>query len=359
VINAQYPQANVSEERRIGLNVSQTGFGLKLQLDLTIHLAVDVPQVRRELLRALIVEMMYRSDPTVAEGTVYSSPPDWLIEGVPAQQVDVTDRFTNILAVPAAVHSILPIEKFVRQKRDLLDAPSQLLYRAYSIALMELLVHTREGPKRLAQFVLHLPSASNDPMADLRFHFPGLFGSEAETEKTWKTQIARFSSPQSFQLLSSGETEQILEKTLHLNISGAGSEKTCGLATFATFIKNPAAHRLLAALAHNLNVLAVRAHPVYRPIILDYGKITALLLRGKTKGVAGRLETLTALRRSMADRTRRIDDYMNWFEATKLLRPSGEFADYMKAVEASTHPSASKRDPISVYLDALEVQFED
>jgi hypothetical protein len=50
---------------------------------------------------------------------------------------------------------------------------------------------------------------------------------------------------------------------------------------------------------------------------------------------------------------------MNWFEATKLLRPSGEFADYMKAVEASTHPSASKRDPISVYLDALEVQFED
>ena len=36
VIHAQYPQANLPEIPRAVLNLSQTGFGLKIQLDLTI-----------------------------------------------------------------------------------------------------------------------------------------------------------------------------------------------------------------------------------------------------------------------------------------------------------------------------------
>jgi hypothetical protein len=55
---------------------------------------------------------------------------------------------------------------------------------------------------------------------------------------------------------------------------------------------------------------------------------------------------------------RGIDDYLNWFEATKLPGPSGAFADYMKAAESAARPRQTKRDPISVYLDALETQIE-
>jgi hypothetical protein len=54
---------------------------------------------------------------------------------------------------------------------------------------------------------------------------------------------------------------------------------------------------------------------------------------------------------------RGIDDYLNWFEATRLSGPSGAFADYMKAAESASRPPPGKRDPISVYLDALETQF--
>jgi hypothetical protein len=55
---------------------------------------------------------------------------------------------------------------------------------------------------------------------------------------------------------------------------------------------------------------------------------------------------------------RQIDDYMNWFEATNLAGPSGEFADYMRAAERADQPPRTKRDLISVYLDVLETQFE-
>jgi hypothetical protein len=49
---------------------------------------------------------------------------------------------------------------------------------------------------------------------------------------------------------------------------------------------------------------------------------------------------------------------MNWFEATKSLGPSGAFADYMKAAELAAQPEQRRRDPISLYLDVLETQFQ-
>ena len=56
---------------------------------------------------------------------------------------------------------------------------------------------------------------------------------------------------------------------------------------------------------------------------------------------------------------REIDDYLNWFEATSMDGPSGEFSDYLKAAKRANQPQQTKRDPISVYLDALETQVEE
>ena len=80
--------------------------------------------------------------------------------------------------------------------------------------------------------------------------------------------------------------------------------------------------------------------------------------RGKTLDVPRRLERLTSLRKAIAAQMREIDDYLNWFEATSQARPSGEFADYLQAAERAAQPEQTKRDPITVYLDAIETQFE-
>jgi hypothetical protein len=358
IINAQYPRANLPELPRLSVELGQTGFGLKLQLDLVIDSGVTRPEIRRELLRALVLEMIYRNQPNIPAGATYVSPPDWFLDGVPTQQSDLPrDRMSAILAVPAATKNVLPLEKFVAQRPELLDAPGRSIYRAYAFALVDLLSRAPDGRKRLARFIFHLPASSNDPMAELRNYFPGLFESAA-AEQMWESYIMRFSREQPYQLLGSAETEARLEQLLRLKISDRGSEKTYELAQFPIFLKQKSAKKALAWFRQDLESLALRAHPIYAPIIAEYSEITALLLRGKTLAVPKRLERLQNLRKGMVAQMREIDDYLNWFEATSMARPSGEFADYFKAAQRASQPEQTKRDPISVYLDALETQFD-
>lgn len=357
VINAQFPQANLPETPRTALNFSQTGFGLKLQLDLTIASDVSRPEVRRELLRAIVLEMMYRARPNVAAGTDYVLPPDWLLEGIAGQQSDFEPSVTDLLAAPVAARKILPLADFLNQRPELLDAPGRALYRAYSFALVRLLAHSADGPHRLAKFIADLPIASNDPLADLCRHFPELSGNDGNVEKAWSTQIARLSVPRSYQLLGAAETERLLDAALHFQIAAAGSEKTSQLSEFAKWEKRSNAKAVLDGLTRELNALATRANPIYRPIISEYGTISTLLSGGKRKGIAQRLERLSSSRKMLARQMRGIDDYMNWFEATKGRALSGAFADYMKAAKALAKPEP-RRDPISVYLDVLEAQFQ-
>ena len=359
VINAQYPRANLPETPRLSVDLGQTGFGLKLQLDLVIESGVTRPEIRREILRALVLEMIYRAQPNIPAGTAYVSPPDWFLDGVPAQQSDLPrDRVAEILAVPAAAKNILPLEKFLAQRPELLDGPGRSLYRAYAFALVDLLSHAPDGPQRLTQFILHLPASTNDPMAELRKHFPGLFEPEA-AENTWQSEVVRFSRDQPYLLLGSVETERRLDATLRLKFPEHDPEKTFELTQFPTFLKYKSARKTLGWLAQDLGNLATRAHPVYAPIIAEYAEITALIARGRTLDVPRRLARLQNLRKEIASQMRGIDDYLNWFEATNLSQPSGEFADYLKAVKRASEPEQTKRDPISVYLDALETQFDD
>jgi hypothetical protein len=358
VINAQYPRANLPEVPRLSVELGQTGFGLKLQLDLVIDSGVTQPEIRRELLRALVLEMIYRTQPSIPAGTAYVSPPDWFLEGVPSPQSDLTrDRVTAILAMPVAAKNVLSLEKFLRQRPELLEAPGRSLYRAYAFALVDLLSRSPDGPHRLAQFIFRLPASSNDPMAELRSHFPGLFETEGG-EEAWQKQVVRLSLDQPYQLLGSGETERRLDEVLRLKISERGPEKNYELTQFRIFLKNKSAKKTLASLGHDLEGLATRAHPIYVPIIAEYAEITALLRRGKTLDVPKRLERLQNSRKAMAAQMHEIDDYLNWFEATSMARPSGEFVDYLKAARRANQPEQTKRDSISVYLDALETQFD-
>jgi hypothetical protein len=358
VINAQYPRANLPDVPQLSVDLGQTGFGLKLQLDLVIDRWVTRPEIRREFLRALVLEMTYRSQPNIPAGAAYVSPPDWFLEGVPAGQSDLShDRVSALLATPAAAGNVLPLEKFLAQRPDLLDAPGRTLYRAYAFALVDWLSRASDGRLHLAQFILRLPASSNDPLAELRSSFPELLGSDYESR--WQKQIMRLASHQPYQLLGSEETERRLKEMLHVQVSDSGSTRSYELKEFPTFLKNKSARKRLSSLGYDLEAFATRSHPVYVPMIAEYAEITGLLLRGKTLDVPRRLERLQNLRRAMAAQMRGIDDYLNWFEATRMGSRSGEFTDYLKAAERTSRPEQTKRDPISVYLDALESEFDE
>jgi hypothetical protein len=354
VVNLQPQQANVPEVPPADLRFSQTGFGIKLQLDLTISKNIDVSLVERELFRAILLEMIYRKQPHITAGAVLVEPPDWLIDGALALAPG-RDRGPLIDAV-ANTEKPLPLEKFLRQRPAFLDSTGRTLYRAYAFALMQMVLEEKRGGAQLAKYIEHLSDSSNDPIADLKAQFP-LLGDDIE--KTWQLALSRLKSLQTFRLLTFAESERRLDELLRVKISEPKKpEKTVRLDELAQHKLSASEKMALDQLKRDLMSLIPQTNPVLRPIEREYQEIVALLVRGKRRGASKRLSRLEQTRQQLATRMTEIDDYMNWFEATQMNSGSGNFTGYLKAVDQSQIPAPRRHDPLSVYVDAVEDQFE-
>jgi hypothetical protein len=354
VVNLQPQQANVPEIPPADLRFSQTGFGIKLQLDLTISKNVDVSLVERELLHAILLELIYRKQPHIIAGAVLVEPPDWLIDGALALSPG-RDRGPLIEAV-GNTEKPLPLEKFLRQRPDLVDSAGRTVYRAYAFALMQMLLDGKNGGTQLAKYIDHLSDSSNDPLADLKAQFP-LFADD--TERTWQLALNRLKSLQTFRLLTFAESEQRLDELLRVKISEPKKRVKLVRLDELTQHKLSASEKMaLDQLKRDLMFLVPQTNPVLRPIGREYQEAATLLACGKRRGVQKRLSRLELTRQQLAARMTEIDDYLNWFEATQMNSGSGNFTGYLKAVDQSQVPAPRRHDPLSVYVDALEDQFE-
>jgi hypothetical protein len=354
VVNLQSQQSNLPELPPADLRFSQTGFGIKLQLDLTFSKNLDVSLVQRELLRAILLEMIYRNHPHITAGAVLVEPPDWLIEGALALTPG-RDGGPFIEGI-GNTEKPLPLQRFLRQRPELLDSTGRTLYRAYAFALVQMLLDMKNGGAQLAKYIDHLYDAANDPLADLEAQFPALADA---AERMWQLALNRLKSLQTFRLLTLAESEQRLDELLSVKISEPKKPVKLVRLDDLTQHKLSASEKVaLDQLKRDLLILVPQTNPVLRPIGHEYQEIVTLLGRGKRRGVLKRLARLEITRQQLAARMTQIDDYMNWFEATQMNSGSGNFSGYLKAVDQSRVPAPRRHDPLSVYVDALEDQFE-
>jgi hypothetical protein len=358
VINLGSQQANLPEIPITNLRVSQTGFGVKLQLDLTVGQNFDGSVVERQLLRAILFEMIYRDDGDLAPGARLVEPPDWLVEGALALTPG-RERKTLVEALSTAAKE-RSLQEFLGQHFDLLDSAGRMLYRAHSVALVQLLLDAAGGRARLARYVSsNLRQSSNDAVADLKACFPQL---RDDVEKKWRSTVTRLSQHQTYQLLTFADSERHLNELLQIKISDGprnrGRPKAANLIELSHRKLSPEEKAAVNQMSQGLLLLVGTAHPVLRPVAREYQQIAALLIRGKRRGIAKRVSHLDGTRKELDARMADIDDYMNWFEATQMENQSGAFADYFKAANQSQVSVPRRGDPLSVYLDALEDQIE-
>jgi len=355
LLNLQFPQANVPELAGNSLRFSQTGSGLKIQLDLTITRDFEILPIRRQLLRALLLEMIYRDNQDVPAGSFYVEPPDWLLEGLLA--ADPLQDVTGIIGSVSALASdgrIMPIEQFLQQKFGLLDSAGQRLYRGYALAFLSLLVNEPNGAYRLTNYVTTLSRASSDPIADLQSQFPVL-SRGAELETLWETSVSGLAL-RHYQLFTITQTATQLDQLIQ---RGNDKPEKSGV-DLARFVRKKLSNEevtQLRALKEKLMLLAMQANPILRPLVAGYEQVIDRLLAHKIKEVPTRLAALAGKREHLRTQTSDIDDYMNWFEATKSGVTSGSFTGYLRAAASSNEPPTRRRDPLSVYLDSLEAQF--
>lgn len=348
VINLQQRAPNLPEIPNTALRFSQTGSGLKLQLDLSISREMNSAAVEREIVRVILLEMIYRNQTGIAPGETYVEPPDWLIDGLLALTPG-RDRSPIINAITAAERAP-SLEEFLGERPELLDPVGQSLYRAYAFALVQLLA---ENPARFGRYIDNLASSSNDPLKDLQKGLPQLGGKET----IWKSTIANVKESRRTDLLTFSQTDEKLDALLQTEFPAAdGREKSLSLENLCRKKLSQAQKLALKKFGEDLLLLAARANPALRPVIQDYRQLAAQLALGKNHGVAMKLADLRTLRAKLSARMGEIDDYMNWFEATQLQTSSGLFENLNAAAE-STSPRPHSRDVFSTYLDAMESQF--
>jgi hypothetical protein len=163
-------------------------------------------------------------------------------------------------------------------------------------------------------------------------------------------------------LLTFAEGERRLDELLKIKISDGPRNrerpKPANLSELSRRKLSPEEKAAVNHMSQGLLLLVGTAHPVLRPVAREYQQIAGLLIRGKRREMAKRVSHLDGTRKELAARMGDIDDYMNWFEATQIENQSGAFSDYLKAANQSQVSVQRRRDPLSVYLDALEDQIE-
>ena len=359
VINLQFPRTNLPEIPPAALCFSQTGSGLKLQLDLTIAPDFNRAATQRELLRAILLEMIYRDQPDVAAGQTYVDPPDWLLDGAIAHAAERDSKLLAEALEPlAATDTIMPLSEFLQPRNvSAFDSTAHCLYRAYSAALLKWLIEEPEGQSRLGLYIDHLSRSSAEPLAGLKAHFAAL--NDPVVEQIWKSRVMRFCNSQNYRLLTFEETQRRLDEILDLTGSVPGNENSVvKLEDLSRRKLSSPESAALEEISRRLLFLSLSSNPVLRPIVTEYQQIVARLAAGKRSGIGQRLARLPVLRANLTSRMSKIDDYLNWFEATQAQTKSGAFADYLKAAEHQPAAAPHRHDAISVYLDALAEQFQ-
>ncbi|HEY1583268.1 MAG TPA: hypothetical protein VGF73_09245, partial [Chthoniobacterales bacterium] len=357
VVNLEYPQANLPDVVPAPLEVSQLGYGLKLQLNLFVTKTPRTRATEESLLRAILLEFMYRDRGNVPAGTPYVTPPDWLIAGVLGLEPErSSDADAELLQTVVAANKIQPLDEVVIQRRAQLDLPSQTFFDAYSRALVELLLDAPDGHAKLTKYLSDLPIAPNDAMADLRVHFPDTLA--RSPSKWWALSVARLSATDRFEILTAAQTAEQLDRVLHFSIPApGGKEREYSLGDYEKFMKLPGYKPVLQLVSRQLLLLSSRSHPSYRPIVQEDYQLADLIAHGRTHRLDEHLARVASYRDVVEKQATAIDDYLNWYEATQIKAISGAFTQMLE--EPKTNDASSRRrDPISVYLDSVEMEME-
>lgn len=328
------------------------GGGMKVQLDLWDKNAAAGDTLALEVCRALAAHAMHR-DKAPRPGSAIEPPPDWLVEGL-AESLRGREG-----EVPSGVHMALlrsdrppSIKAFLRERPEIMDSRSLVLYRAQAHALLEVIREVPESKRKLAEFLAGRPQKPG--VEELIAALPGIGEDESELNKRWTLSIARISMPQRHSSLGVRASNEALEALLDVSepVDPKNPERQVlrGAVALPAIAKTRDGSLIMRERALECVGLEFRAHPLMKPFIAEYRRIFMTLEQKPKAKVAGEIDELEALRALLLQRHRAILDYMNWYEATQLDEegesPLGEIPELPDI--------PPRKDPLTRELDRME-----
>ena len=320
--------------------IFETETGMKVQLDLYDEAALRSGGFDAGVLSALALHAMHRDQPPRA-GKSFALPPPWFIEGL-AEEVRRSRDGAPDGVFSALIQSGRPpeLEAFFRQKPEILDAASIILYRAQAVSLLRVLKKA-DGSKKGFAALFTDPAFSRGGEDPIRSAFPS-FGSRSELSKLWTLNIARSSLPPRMASLTVGQSERELVELLK-SVNGGQTLSEAAKAKGGAFLMRECVVRLFN--------LEFRAHPLFQPILEQYRNIASLLASKPRAAVSVKIQELENTRVLLVERSEKIADYLNWFEVTQL-----DEARSLRDEKPGSNGSMPFNNPYALYLDSLEAR---
>ncbi len=365
IVNMERPSTIAPDRPLSRLRLSETEAGPRVDLDVLIRQEdfheVHFPQL---VVRAVLLEIACQAHPPGGNREFFL-PPAWLVEGIAERlQARATGREPNAALFRTMIEAghLPKIRDFMRSDVETMDETSRKIFAACSSSLLEMLADLPNGRASLARAVRDLQSSGTDSVGLLLKNFPALGGSEESLEKWWTLGLARFSALDRFRSLNVADTDASLQPLLKIEVitdEKSGKKSTFALEDFKKFVKQRTAKAPLRQRVAMLRALLPRAHPLMQAVVEEYAGIATSLSEGKMRGIEKSLAETANLRKMIVERTDKIADYLNWFEATQMPEPSGAFDSYLRTVkELQSAPLPRRNDALSRYLDQMEREVE-
>lgn len=349
-----------SRRARVETQVYESdGGALKIQVDVNDRAALGGTELDMEILRAVLLEAIYRDIPLKA-GRSFVQPPAWLISGLwealRSRQEGVASGLYRHLIEQG---NVLELEAFLKQRPEMLDATSRAIYRAESLALLRALLDVPDGGGKLAGYVTGLSRYGPTDTGALLAAFPDFNRSSRELTKRWILNLARGSAADRIKPMRVEESDKQLVALLDFRepadrknpaaglVAGPNAMPLAARAEGGRFVMQEKVEQLLR--------LEMRVHPLYRPVVEEYRLLATELARKPKKNLSARLAKIDQFRVLLVRHSGGISDYMNWFEASRLDTPSGEFAEIIEP-DGGPIGWGKRSDDISRYLDGIAEQ---
>ncbi len=327
-----------SDPAVIRLNLVDTPDGMSVQLQ--VRPGTDPAEVHLEkhLLRALLLERMYRRRERVRAGDSYLEAPRWLVEGLLVfRRFREGSRSLSQYRLLLGAQNLLPVEEILENRVELLGSPTaEAMDAVYSYCLIRLLMDQPEGRAGLVRLVEDWPDCGNTPVEALGSHFPSLGVSPDGLRKWWTLGVARLAATSEGTMLDAGESEKHLVRLLQVEVvvNSDGSRTRFELEQFEEFLPLPDARRGLKAAQAAMLEAGSRLHFMFQPVLAQYEAVVVDLLAGKKRGVAEKIRKADRARLDVRHRLDGIADLLNHYEATQMKGFSGAFGGLLKTVPA-------------------------
>lgn len=359
VIQLQAQPEGDRRPRSFQLRVQALPQGFRLQVNIyNLDRGLDRAGLERAVLQLLVFERTLRDEKSEGFDQPLSVP-WWLTEGLLESfrwKRGEGDR--DLYAALFKSQGVFSVERLLEvDDVDLLSAGERSAFRASAGALVMALLGQEGGREGMAGLLGEVAVFEGQPKALLSTHFPGMNLGQNSLGKWWALQLAKMAEPPVTQTMTVLESEAELERILVVRY-GTAEEGMIEFrpAQFRDLLAIPAAERieLLKSVTDQLNLMAFRAFPGYRPIIFGYLTVLTDLARGQDAEIESRLASLDARRGEMVELGKRVRDLLDWYRITSARKTSGEFSTYLELRRQLDAERSETRGPLEDYLRDMQ-----